>query len=102
MGMVCPETDLVLSETRKIDSAAMSPYGLVDEHCGRWPPDAQARLMGMSTSEWARYLSEDLGVGLPPDRVAAVVIGRMAACYAERLPLMPGADGALRRLGARC
>ena len=63
--------------------------------------DQHGPAMGMSTGEWARYLSEDLSVGLSPDRVAAVVIDRMAACYAERLPLMPGADGALRRLGAR-
>jgi HAD superfamily hydrolase (TIGR01509 family) len=76
-------------------------HGLVGERGGRWPADAQTRLMGMSTPEWARYLSEELGVGLPPDRVAALVIDRMAAHYAERLPLMPGADSALRRLAAR-
>ena len=33
---------------------------LVEERHGRWPPDAQSRLMGMSTAEWAQYLSEDL------------------------------------------
>jgi HAD superfamily hydrolase (TIGR01509 family) len=76
-------------------------HGLVDERGGRWPADAQTRLMGMSTPEWARYLSEELGVGLPPDRVAAMVIERMIACYAEQLPLMPGADSALGRLAAR-
>src|ERR1700742_1563843 len=41
--------------------------GLVAGYGGRWPDDAQQRLMGMSTQEWARYLSEDLGIGLPPD-----------------------------------
>ena len=46
--------------------------GLVAERGGHWAPDAQRRLMGMSTPEWARYLSEDLGVGLPPDKVAAL------------------------------
>jgi HAD superfamily hydrolase (TIGR01509 family) len=68
---------------------------------GHWAADAQQRLMGMSTGEWARYLSEDLGVGLPPDRVAALVIERMAARYTEHLPLMPGAVEAVRRLAAR-
>lgn len=76
-------------------------HGLVDERGGRWPVDAQTRLMGMSTAEWARYLSEELGVGLPPERVAMVVIDRVAACFGERLPVLPGADGALRRLAAR-
>jgi len=75
--------------------------GLVAERGGHWAPDAQRRLMGMSTPEWARYLSEDLGVGLPQDKVAATVIDRMAARYREHLRLMPGAVEAVRRLAAR-
>ena len=74
---------------------------LVAEHGGRWPADAQRRLMGMSTAEWARYLSEDLGVALPPETVAELVIERMAARYTDRLPLMPGAVEAVRGLAAR-
>ena len=57
--------------------------------------------MGMSTPEWARYLSEDLGVGLPPAEVATLVIDRMAASYREHLPLLPGAVEAVHRLAAR-
>jgi len=75
--------------------------GLVAERGGQWVPDAQRRLMGMSTPEWAKYLSEDLGVGLPPDEVAAQVIDRMAASYREHLPLLPGAVEAVHRLAAR-
>jgi HAD superfamily hydrolase (TIGR01509 family) len=71
---------------------------VVAAHGGHWAPDAQRRLMGMSTQEWARYLSADLGVGLPPEQVAALVIERMADRYARHLPLMPGAAGAVRRL----
>ena len=56
---------------------------------------------GHEHGEWARYLSEDLGVGLPPETVAALVIVRMVARYIEHLPLMPGAVGAVRRLAAR-
>jgi len=74
---------------------------VVAEHGGHWPPDAQQRLMGMSTGEWARYLSQDLGVGLPPAEVAAMVIERMQARYREGAPLMPGAAGAVRELAAR-
>jgi HAD superfamily hydrolase (TIGR01509 family) len=73
---------------------------LVAEHGGHWAPDAQQKLMGMSTPEWARYLSEDLGVGLPPDEVAAEVTARMAASYREHLPLLPGAVEAVHRLAA--
>jgi HAD superfamily hydrolase (TIGR01509 family) len=75
--------------------------GLVAERGGHWAPDAQRRLMGMSTQEWARYLSEDLGVGLPPDQVAAEVVDRMTASYRERIPFLPGAVEAVDRLAAR-
>jgi HAD superfamily hydrolase (TIGR01509 family) len=73
---------------------------VVAEHGGHWAPDAQQRLMGMSTGEWARYLGEDLGVGLPPETIAAEVIGQMKARYAEYVPFMPGAADAVRRLAA--
>ncbi len=75
--------------------------GLVAERGGHWSPDAQRRIMGMSTPEWARYLSEDLGVGLPPDQVATMVVDRMAARYAEHVPLMDGAVDAVHRIAAR-
>jgi HAD superfamily hydrolase (TIGR01509 family) len=75
--------------------------GLVEEHGGCWAADAQNRLMGMSTSEWARYLSEDLGVGLPAAQVAEVVIARMAVRLSAHLPLLPGASRAVRLLAAR-
>jgi HAD superfamily hydrolase (TIGR01509 family) len=74
---------------------------VVAEHGGHWKPDAQRRLMGMSTPEWARYLSRDLGVGLPPARVADLVIAGMVDRYEERLPLMEGAAEAVQRMASR-
>ena len=74
---------------------------VVAQNGGHWAADAQQRLMGMSTGEWARYLSRDLGVGLPPEQVAALVIERMADRYTERLPLLPGAVTAVRELAGR-
>jgi HAD superfamily hydrolase (TIGR01509 family) len=75
--------------------------GLVAERGGRWPEDAQRRLMGMSTPEWARYLSADLGVGLPPAEVAALVVDRMRERYAADLPLLPHAVETVVRLADR-
>ena len=75
--------------------------GLVAERGGHWAPDAQRRLMGMSTREWARYLSEDLGVGLPPEQVAELVTERMDARYTAQVPLLPGAADAVRTGWAR-
>jgi HAD superfamily hydrolase (TIGR01509 family) len=73
---------------------------VVAEHGGHWVPGAQQRLMGMSTGEWARYLGEDLGVGLPPEKISAEVIDQMRGRYAEHVPFMPGAVDAVRRMAA--
>jgi HAD superfamily hydrolase (TIGR01509 family) len=75
--------------------------GLVEGYGGHWADDAQQRLMGMSTHEWARYLSEDLGIGLPPNEVARLVIRAMAGQYQHHLPLLPGAVDAVRRMAER-
>ncbi|MFG1941434.1 HAD family hydrolase [Nonomuraea sp. NPDC048826] len=72
----------------------------VAEHGGAWRDDTQARLMGMSTAEWAAYLHE-LGVRMPPDEIARQVVGQMAERYHSHLPLMKGAPEAVRRLGDR-
>ena len=74
---------------------------VVAEYGGHWRSEAEGRLMGMSTTEWARYLSEDLGVDRSPGQVADLVIERMAHCYARQVPLLPGAVAAVRRLAER-
>jgi HAD superfamily hydrolase (TIGR01509 family) len=75
--------------------------GYVAEHGREFRPDSQQRMMGMSTGEWSRHLSEDIGVGRTPDEVASDVLSRMAARYRESLPLIPGSVEAVRRLGER-
>ncbi|WP_435123715.1 HAD family hydrolase [Micromonospora tulbaghiae] len=73
----------------------------VAEHCGTWQPDTQRRLMGMSTAEWAEYLSGELGVDRPAEQVATEVVTEMARRYAQRVPLIDGADAVVRRMAAR-
>jgi HAD superfamily hydrolase (TIGR01509 family) len=70
----------------------------VADHGGQWRSDTQRRLMGMSTGEWANYLSHELGVRRTPEQVAAGVVAQMAARYAAQVPLVPGADAVVRRL----
>jgi len=70
----------------------------VADHGGQWRPDTQDRLMGMSTEEWAEYLGGELIGGLNAEYVAYEVVDRMSRRYAEKLPLMPGATEAVRRL----
>ncbi|GLH99688.1 HAD family hydrolase [Phytohabitans aurantiacus] len=73
----------------------------VADNGGQWQPDTQRRLMGMSTGEWARYLSGELGVRRTAEQVAAEVVEQMVDRYATRVPLVPGADGVVRELAAR-
>lgn len=75
--------------------------GYVAEHGRGFLPDSQSRMMGMSTGEWSRHLSEDVGVPRTPEEVAADVLGRMAVRYREALPLIPGSVAAVRRLADR-
>ncbi|HXF97743.1 MAG TPA: HAD family phosphatase [Gaiellaceae bacterium] len=74
---------------------------LTRERGGRWHARAQADMMGMSSREWSRYMHEVLGVPDPPEEISAEVVRRMEARYRERLPLVPGAAEAVRRLAGR-
>lgn len=74
---------------------------LVRERGGRWHERAQQEMMGMSSLEWSRYMHEALGLAEAPEEINAEVVRRMAGAYRERLPLVPGAVEAVRRLAAR-
>jgi len=71
---------------------------LARERGGRWHERAQADMMGMSSTEWSRYLHDVIGLEDPPEELNAEVVRRMQARYAERLPLIDGAVEASRRL----
>ncbi|MGW5669737.1 HAD family hydrolase [Micromonospora sp. NPDC003776] len=73
----------------------------VAAHGGTWQPDTQRRLMGMSTGEWAAYLSGELGVDRPAEQVATEVVAEMTRRYAEHVPLIDDADAVVRRMAAR-
>ncbi|MEU7612392.1 HAD family phosphatase [Micromonospora sp. NPDC049204] len=73
----------------------------VATHGGTWQPDTQRRLMGMSTGEWAHYLSGELGVGRTAEQVAVEVVEEMTRRYRDHVPLIAGADQVVRRLAAR-
>jgi HAD superfamily hydrolase (TIGR01509 family) len=72
--------------------------GFARERGGRWSAQAQADMMGMSSTEWSRYLHEVVGVPDPPDEINREVVERMLARYSERLPLIDGAVDAVKRL----
>src|SRR5262245_52137734 len=74
---------------------------LARERGGRWSERAQADMMGMSSPEWSRYMHDVVGLPEPPEQINAEVVERLLARYHERLPLLPGAVEAVRRLGER-
>jgi HAD superfamily hydrolase (TIGR01509 family) len=74
---------------------------LTRERGGRWHDRAQADMMGMSSTEWSRYMHEELGLAEPPEELNRLVVERMQEQYRERLPLVDGAVDAVRRIGAR-
>ena len=73
---------------------------LAEERGARWPDDAQRTTKGMSSPEWSRYMHEVIGLPEPPDQISSEVVRRLEALYRERLPLVPGALEAVRRIGA--
>jgi HAD superfamily hydrolase (TIGR01509 family) len=74
--------------------------GLARERGGRWSEQAQADMMGMSSTEWSRYLHEVIGLPETPGEINREVVRRMLSRYSEHLPLIDGAVDAVKRLAA--
>jgi HAD superfamily hydrolase (TIGR01509 family) len=72
--------------------------GLARERGGRWSEQAQAAMMGMSSTEWSRYMHDVVGLPEPPEEINREVVQRMLDRYAHGLPLIDGAVEAVRRL----
>ena len=68
------------------------------ERGGRWRPEAARVMQGMSSTEWSRYMRDELGVPLGPEEISTTVAEEVAARYRRRLPLLPGAVAAVRTL----
>jgi HAD superfamily hydrolase (TIGR01509 family) len=72
----------------------------VDERGGTWRDRATRDMMGMSSVEWSRYLAEELGIELPPERISEEVADLVRRRYERELPLLPGAVEAVGRMAA--
>jgi HAD superfamily hydrolase (TIGR01509 family) len=75
--------------------------GLALERGGHWSEQAQADMMGMSSTEWSRYMHEEVGLAEPPEEIKREVVRRMLDRYAQHLPLIDGAADAVKRMAAR-
>ena len=54
--------------------------------------------MGMSSSEWSRYMHDVIGLADSPAEINDEVVRRMLARYAENVPVIDGAVEAVERL----
>ena len=74
---------------------------LVCEWGGRYSPEAQRAMMGMSSTEWSVYLHDVVGVARSPEEINDEVVQRMLERYRTDLPLIEGAVGAVRSAADR-
>lgn len=99
MDAVVFDLDGVLLESEQVWSAAKQE--LTREQGGSWKPAAEREMLGMSSTEWSRYMRDELSVGLEPAQISEAVAALVATRYRADLPLIRGADGAVRGLAAR-
>jgi HAD superfamily hydrolase (TIGR01509 family) len=93
------DLDGVIVETEEVWDEVREAY--VRERGGRYDPEAQRAMMGMSSLEWSRFIHEELGVPDGPAQISEDVVRLMLARYREQLPLIDGAAEAVERLAAR-
>lgn len=90
------DLDGVIVRTEEVWDDVREAY--IRESGGRYSPEAQRAMMGMSSLEWSRYIHEDLGVPKTPAQISADVVELMIARYDIELPLIDGAVKAVERL----
>ena len=93
------DLDGLLLDSEQVWDAAREE--LAHERGGRWHPQAQRDMMGMSSPEWSRYMHDVIGLPEPPDEINAEVVRRLERRYREHLPVIPGAREAVSRLAER-
>jgi HAD superfamily hydrolase (TIGR01509 family) len=74
---------------------------LVAEHGLEWRDGATEAMLGMSAPEWSSYVRDELRVPLEAEDISDRVVAHVLDSYAERLPLLPGAEAAVARIAER-
>jgi HAD superfamily hydrolase (TIGR01509 family) len=93
------DLDGVIVDSEQVWDAARE--ALARERGGHWHEKAQQDMMGMSSTEWSRYMHDVIGLKDPPEEISAEVVRRLEATYREELPLIDGAPEAVARLAER-
>jgi HAD superfamily hydrolase (TIGR01509 family) len=90
------DLDGVLIESEEVWDEVRKAY--VRERGGRYDPEIQRAMMGMSSTEWSRFLHETARVPDSPEQINDAVVQLMLEAYGEHLPLVGGAIEAVERL----
>ena len=90
------DMDGVLVDTEHLWDEVREELTVV-EWGGRYTPEAQQAMMGMSSHEWSRYI-HDRRTARAPDVINGEVVRRMLERYGAELPLLAGAVDAVRGL----
>ena len=93
------DMDGVLIASEEIWDEVRETY--VRERGGRYDDEVQRAMMGMSSTEWSRFLHEEAGVPDEPEAINDEVVRRMLDAYRDHLPVIDGAADAVRRLASR-
>lgn len=90
------DLDGTLIESEQVWAGVRRQFVL--SHSGTWHEGAQDAMIGMRTTEWAKYIHDDLGVALQPSQIAAQVVDAVKERLVQDIPIIPGAQEALDRL----
>ena len=93
------DLDGVLLDSEAVWDAARE--ALARERGGRWHDQAQRDMMGMSSTEWSRYMHEVVGLEESPDEINAEVVEPDGGALSRAAAARPGAVEAVERLAAR-
>ena len=93
------DLDGVLLDSEEIWDRAREE--LAHERGGRWHDGAQRDMMGMSSTEWSRYMHDVIELPEPPEEINREVVRRLTELYRQELPAIPGARETVERLAAR-
>lgn len=90
------DLDGVVVDTEEVWDRERRAYA--DANGGTWTGEATRAMQGMSSAEWAAYLSEELGAAGTPEEISAAVAALVVAEVERELPLLPGAIRAINAL----
>jgi HAD superfamily hydrolase (TIGR01509 family) len=94
------DMDGVLLDSEQIWDKAREQY--VKDVGGRWSPSAQRDMMGMSSTEWSRYMHETLEVPRSAEQINQDVIQLIVQIYKrDGFPIIDGSVAAVERIAAK-